>query len=178
MHMPAYLLTLAALFPAVPSSLRSSPVHSPSPRCHRASRRHRSSPANFFALPVSPLFFSPARRNILPFLLTLPMLLITNSLKIPLKTQEKLVIIKFYLIILKESTTKLYSISSGSSKTETPGLDGIPNEVLKQLPIVTVKYITSIFHAITRCGFFPHYWKEAKVIMLQKPEKTHSDPNN
>jgi hypothetical protein len=61
---------------------------------------------------------------------------------------------------------------------KAPGPDGIPNEVLKQLPIIAVKYFTSNIHAIRRCGFFPHSWKEAKVIMLPKPGKTHSDPNN
>jgi endonuclease/exonuclease/phosphatase (EEP) superfamily protein YafD len=63
-------------------------------------------------------------------------------------------------------------------KRKAPGHDDIPNEALTNLPDPAVKLLTSIINAMLKTGHFPTDWKLAKVLMLPKPGKDHSDPNN
>jgi Reverse transcriptase (RNA-dependent DNA polymerase)/Endonuclease-reverse transcriptase len=63
-------------------------------------------------------------------------------------------------------------------RRKAPGPDDIPNEALINLPDSAVKYLTNLINAMLRIGYFPQNWKLAKVLMLPKPGKDHSDPNN
>jgi hypothetical protein len=58
------------------------------------------------------------------------------------------------------------------------GPDGIQNIVLKHLPRLVLKFIAKIFNKSLALNYFPAQWKEAKVIMLQKPNKDHASPLN
>jgi hypothetical protein len=58
------------------------------------------------------------------------------------------------------------------------GPDGIQNIILKHLPRLVLKFIEKIFNKSLALNYFPAQWKEAKVIMLQKPGKDHTSPLN
>lgn len=58
---------------------------------------------------------------------------------------------------------------------KAPGYDLITGEILKNLPMVSIRLITMIFNAILRLGYFPMQWKVAQVILIQKPGKDPSE---
>ena len=54
---------------------------------------------------------------------------------------------------------------------KAPGLDGVPNILIKRLPLAAVELLTKIVNAcIDRC-YFPSVFKTAKVIPILKPKK-------
>lgn len=61
---------------------------------------------------------------------------------------------------------------------KAPGPDQITNKSLKQLPPKIIIAITSYTNAILRLKHFPEAFKKAHIIMIPKPQKDHSDPNN
>jgi len=50
-----------------------------------------------------------------------------------------------------------------------PGLDSIPNQVLKVMASCLAPAVQQIFNACLRLGFFPSKWKESLVINIRKP---------
>jgi len=42
------------------------------------------------------------------------------------------------------------------------------NKVLQKLSETIIKYITQVYNAVLRRGFFPFQWKVAQVIIIQK----------
>jgi hypothetical protein len=51
------------------------------------------------------------------------------------------------------------------------GFDDIRNEYLRHLPIRPLMHLTHLFNHCLRLDHFPALWKEAKIIILQKPGK-------
>jgi hypothetical protein len=51
------------------------------------------------------------------------------------------------------------------------GIDGIPNECLRQLPKRSLVHLTNLFNHCIRLSHFPKSGKEAKRITLPKPGK-------
>jgi len=49
--------------------------------------------------------------------------------------------------------------------------DLITNQILQKLSEIEIKYISQLYNAILRRGFFPSQWKIAQIIMIQKPGK-------
>ena len=54
---------------------------------------------------------------------------------------------------------------------KAPGHDGITARMLQQLPRKGIVFLTYIYNAILRLGYFPKAWKTAKVIVMPKPGK-------
>jgi hypothetical protein len=44
-------------------------------------------------------------------------------------------------------------------------------KILKELPIIGIKYLTQIFNAVLLTGYFPAQWKVAQIILILKPGK-------
>jgi Reverse transcriptase (RNA-dependent DNA polymerase)/Endonuclease-reverse transcriptase len=61
---------------------------------------------------------------------------------------------------------------------KAPGLDGINNRHLKNLPRKAIVLLTHIFNNCLRIGYFPKRWKHAKVIAISKPKKDATSPEN
>jgi endonuclease/exonuclease/phosphatase family metal-dependent hydrolase len=61
---------------------------------------------------------------------------------------------------------------------KAPGVDGITNEIIKELPAEAGRRLVAIFNAALRLQHFPTSWKEAKVVVFPKPGKSHRDPAN
>ena len=80
--------------------------------------------------------------------------------------------------IRKVKTQEINKLILQLKNRKAPGVDGITNEVLKQLSPKAIQSLTNIINASRKTGYFPESWKIAKVIMIPKPGKPHSDPNN
>lgn len=61
---------------------------------------------------------------------------------------------------------------------KAPGIDGISNADLKQLPRRGLAWITAISNAVLRLRHFPAPWKHADVIMIPKPGQNPVMPQN
>ena len=61
---------------------------------------------------------------------------------------------------------------------KAPGPDGISNKALQSLPPNTIETIANIYNHAIRLEHFPTSWKHAKVILLPKPKKNRSLPQN
>jgi hypothetical protein len=53
----------------------------------------------------------------------------------------------------------------------TSGYDLITDKILKELPIIRVKYLTQFFNAVLLKGYFSAQWKVAQIILILKPGK-------
>lgn len=77
-------------------------------------------------------------------------------------------------ISLQELKAEIANLTSKKS----PGLDQIPNKVIKHLPEKLLIHITGIFNRCLEIGYFPVVWKKAQILMFRKPHKNNTDPAN
>jgi endonuclease/exonuclease/phosphatase (EEP) superfamily protein YafD len=61
---------------------------------------------------------------------------------------------------------------------KAPGLDGIQNVVLQNLPKKALAYITVLFNACFLLQYFPVEWKHANILPFPKPGKDNKQPQN
>jgi hypothetical protein len=54
---------------------------------------------------------------------------------------------------------------------KVPGIDGIPNVVLKKCADIVAPYLHSCVVACLKLGYFPKAWREWTTVVLQKPGK-------
>ena len=59
-----------------------------------------------------------------------------------------------------------------------PGEDQISYLILKNLDREQLSYIALIYNSCLRTGYFPLVWKQAKVVMLPKPDKDLTKPTS
>lgn len=62
-------------------------------------------------------------------------------------------------------------IKQQPNKIKSPGYDLITVKILKELPLLGIKYITQIFNAMLKHGYFPAQLKVAQIILIPKPGK-------
>lgn len=63
-------------------------------------------------------------------------------------------------------------------KHKAPGPDNIPNIALRNLLPKQISEITNIINSIFRLKIFPSQWKLAHIIVIPKPNKNHTLPQN
>lgn len=61
---------------------------------------------------------------------------------------------------------------------KAPGLDGIQNIILKNLPKKAIAQLIYIFNACLKTSYFPDAWKKAKILPFKKPGKDPKFPQN
>jgi hypothetical protein len=61
---------------------------------------------------------------------------------------------------------------------KSPGFDGVPNILLKNLSRKALVYLTYIFNSCIKLSFFPKSWKHALVVPIPKPGKDRTNPSN
>ena len=62
-------------------------------------------------------------------------------------------------------------IKTKINSKKAPGYDLITGKVLKELPDIAITFITHLFNAIIRSGYYPSQWKVAQIILIPKPGK-------
>lgn len=75
------------------------------------------------------------------------------------------------IVTLKKKFRKL-------NNKKSSGIDGIPNIVLKHIPLKLIRAYTILFNNLLNYRIFPTHWKKAKVIAILKKEKENSNPLN
>lgn len=68
----------------------------------------------------------------------------------------------------------LQKLVANLNPKKAPGIDGITNKMLKELPRTALRIMLFIFNAILRLEYFPTNWKIASVKMIPKPGKDHT----
>jgi endonuclease/exonuclease/phosphatase family metal-dependent hydrolase len=61
---------------------------------------------------------------------------------------------------------------------KAPGMDGIPNMALKQLPPTALVYLANVYNNMLRKQYFATSLKESKIILFAKPGKDPAFPQN
>ncbi|KAL4143226.1 hypothetical protein QTP88_005583 [Uroleucon formosanum] len=61
---------------------------------------------------------------------------------------------------------------------KSPGYDNISNTALKNVPHNIITQLAHIFTSCLRISYFPKIWKKATIVMIPKPGKNHSIPEN
>lgn len=69
------------------------------------------------------------------------------------------------------STVSIQNIIGSLRPFKSPGPDGIPNILIKKLPLPAIQKITDIFNACVRLNYWPTNFKLAKVIPILKSGK-------
>lgn len=66
-------------------------------------------------------------------------------------------------------------IQNNLHPNKAPGYELITGKLIKELPKKGVVFLTIIFNAVLRLGYFPAQWKVALVILILKPGKSPND---
>lgn len=61
---------------------------------------------------------------------------------------------------------------------KSPGHDGIPNVILKNIPKKGIAFLASLFNACLSISYFPSTWKHSIIIVIHKPGKPSSQVNS
>lgn len=69
------------------------------------------------------------------------------------------------------SVEEIVKIISKLKIRKAPGLDGIPNILIKRLPKAAIIYLTKIINACIDLCYFPSHFKIEKIISILKPTK-------
>lgn len=64
------------------------------------------------------------------------------------------------------------------TRPKTPGLDGIPYTLLRNLSRKVVVELTYIANAMFKLAHFPSSWKEATIVPIPNPKKYHETPKS
>jgi hypothetical protein len=70
------------------------------------------------------------------------------------------------------------TIKNNIGQHGAPGLDGVTNKALRNLPTSSYQALAHIFNASLRLSYVPSPWKQAVVVMIPKPNKDHTEPKN
>jgi hypothetical protein len=58
---------------------------------------------------------------------------------------------------------------------KSPGYNLITGNILKELPIIGIKYLTQLFNAVLLIGYFLAQWKVTQIILILKPGKPSNE---
>ena len=65
-----------------------------------------------------------------------------------------------------------------AKNTSAPGNDKLTYSLFKQSPDILFAKLIMILNFCLQIGYFPKQWKAAKVVMVQKPGKDHTNPKS
>lgn len=70
------------------------------------------------------------------------------------------------------SLGELVEAVTGLAINKAPGPDRIPTKIIREVVMEIPEKILNVFNSLLKEGVFPAIWKEANVILLEKPTKT------
>lgn len=82
------------------------------------------------------------------------------------------------ICIERTSPKEIKTIIKKLKNNKSPGIDNLPNILLKHLPKKAHVLLFHIYNSCMLLQYFPRYWKHAKVVVIPKLNKDHSNPNN
>jgi hypothetical protein len=66
---------------------------------------------------------------------------------------------------------EVQDIISSLNPKKSSSYDLITGRILKELPIIGIKYLTQLFNAVLLIGYLTAQWKVAQIILILKPGK-------
>jgi hypothetical protein len=66
---------------------------------------------------------------------------------------------------------EVQEVINSQNPKKSSGYDTITGKILKELPIIGIKYITQLFNAVLLKVYFPAQWKVTQIIIILKPGK-------
>jgi len=78
----------------------------------------------------------------------------------------------------KIDDTELKFAASQLRNKIAPGVDGIPNEVVKLIVALYPSILLSVYNSCLSEGIFPSRWKIARLVLLRKGDKPLSEPSS
>lgn len=76
------------------------------------------------------------------------------------------------------SSVELQQSASSLKDKKAPGLDGIPNLVVKEVAVSHADYLVALFNSCFKYSTFPSIWKRQKLVLLPKDGKPSEDPSS
>lgn len=70
------------------------------------------------------------------------------------------------------------TIQNELSIKKAPGCDLISPKMIKELPMIAVVSLTTLFNTILQKNYFPSSWKTSQIIMIHKPGKDKAVPSS
>ncbi|KAL3267675.1 hypothetical protein HHI36_024319 [Cryptolaemus montrouzieri] len=80
--------------------------------------------------------------------------------------------------IMEITKEEVQEIIAQLPSRKAPGIDGIKNQALKNLPEEAIEEITEIAKGVMRTEHYPSNWKTAEAIMIPKTGKPKNDPSS
>jgi hypothetical protein len=74
------------------------------------------------------------------------------------------------------SPSEVQQANRGLKVGKATGQNGMPNRVLRHLPLRAITFLTKVFNAMLRRHCFPSAWKHARVVSILKPGKDPTLP--
>jgi hypothetical protein len=62
-------------------------------------------------------------------------------------------------------------VFNSQNPKKSSGHDLITGNILKECPIIGIKYLTQLLNAVLLKGYFPPQWKVSEIILILKSEK-------
>jgi ribonuclease HI len=72
----------------------------------------------------------------------------------------------------KITKIQIMRVINGLSPYKAPGLDNIPNVVLKESAVIIADYLLQIFQAVFKLGVYYAPWRDSITVVLRKPGKS------
>lgn len=79
---------------------------------------------------------------------------------------------------LKFNKNEVEDILQKLKPKSAPGLDNITTTLIKSIYTLHPNFVLNIFNSALKYGYFPTEWKNAKLILLNKPDKPSNNPRS
>lgn len=76
------------------------------------------------------------------------------------------------------SPKEIHKIIKNLKNRKAPGLDMIPNQAFKHFTKKATVYLTKVFNSMLKLQYFSIKMKKSKIILIPKPGKDHTFPQN
>ncbi|KZC13896.1 RNA-directed DNA polymerase from mobile element jockey [Dufourea novaeangliae] len=73
--------------------------------------------------------------------------------------------------ICRTTANGVKRIIANTQNRKSPGHDLINGKIIKELPLKAIRFLTVLYNGVFRLSYVPNQWKEARIIMIQKPGK-------
>jgi len=73
---------------------------------------------------------------------------------------------------------ELVELANALPSGKAPGPDGIPNTVVKAVILKRLVEVANVFNKCLQNGCFPIAWKEARLVLVRKPDKPLELPSS
>lgn len=78
----------------------------------------------------------------------------------------------------KVTTDEVYGYIKKLKNKKAPGIDGIPNVMIKKIPQIGIELLTYLINKTLELSYYPNIFKHAKLIPIPKPGKPTDLPIN